>query len=178
MFEVPNHQYGKEVSSGGEDKPVTSVDWFEASAYCEGRGGRLPTEAEWEYAARGPDNLIFPWGSSNPSSAYVVFILSQDSIRNPVSAVVGSKPLGVSWVGAFDLIGNVWELTSSIYHPYPYDPTDGREADGVSDSESARVIRGGGFTTDERDELLTTFRRLFSPIRSDEWTGFRCMRPY
>jgi sulfatase modifying factor 1 len=177
VYEVTYRQYSENGPTESEDKPVRFVNWFEALAFCQSRGGRLPSEAEWEYAARGPDDLFFPWGNSPLSADYGVFWYPQ-TFGSPSIAISGSKPLGVSWIGAHDLIGNVWELTRSIYQPYPYAPNDGREVDGENDTESSRVTRGGGFSTSQREQLYPTYRKSFSPARSDEFTGFRCIRPY
>ncbi|HEC21824.1 MAG TPA: TIR domain-containing protein, partial [Chloroflexi bacterium] len=132
VYEVTNARYGSagcEEYSSEDDQPRNCVNWFEAVAHCESRGARLPTEAEWEYAARGPDGLLYPWGDE-----FVALnaVYGDDSGGRP--AVVGSRPGGVSWVGALDMSGNLWEWVSSIYAFYPYDPDDGREADGESDS--------------------------------------------
>lgn len=174
VYEVTFRQYSENAPTGSEDKPARFVSWLEASEFCQSRGGRLPSEAEWEYAARGPDDLFFPWGNSPLSTDYGVFWYPQ-SFGSPSVAIGGRKPLGISWIGAYDLIGNVWELTSSIYKPYPYDPDDGREVVGEKDSESARVIRGGSFRTSLKEELYSTSRKVFSPQKSDEYTGFRCV---
>ena len=171
VYEVSNRQYGKDVSNG--DEPVVYVDWFEASAYCESRGGRLPTEAEWEYAARGPDNLIYPWRSERVSSAYVV---RGQERRNKGPLPVGSKPQGVSWVGALDLIGNVWEWTRSIFNDYPYNQSASIEVSGMIDEDESLVIRGNSFTEEEDDKLRASYRRTVSPTNSSEGVGFRCVR--
>ena len=112
--------------------------WFYAVKHCEGRGARLPTEAEWEYAARGPDGLVYPWGND-----FVADNVVYSGNSNNQTWDVGSKPDGVSWVGAFDLSGNVWEWVNSLYRSYPYDATDGRVVDGIGDPGSDLVLRGG-----------------------------------
>ncbi len=123
LTEVTNAQFntfGGQASRTSKwtagNRPREMIGWDEALAFCEKRGARLPTEAEWEYAARGPDNLLFPWGNEF-DRANVVWA---DAVGDPSNktAEVGSKPSGASWVGALDLSGNVWEWVSSLYKPY------------------------------------------------------------
>jgi formylglycine-generating enzyme required for sulfatase activity len=112
-YEVTNEQYGSikcDSSSSNPKQPRNCVDWFEAKAFCEKQGARLPTEQEWEYAARGPDSLVYPWGN-DWNDNYAVW----DGNSGYITAEVGSRPEGVSWVGAYDMSGNVWEWTSSRY---------------------------------------------------------------
>jgi hypothetical protein len=175
--EVTNQQYGSvgcEAYSSEPNQPRNCVNWFDAKAYCEARGGRLPTEAEWEYAARGPDSLIYPWGNTFVVN-YVVYV----SNSNNQTAVVGSRPAGASWVGAWDMSGNVWEWTSTIYEqdrfPYPYRADDGRENDG--DTNSVRVLRGGSFNYFD-DGLRAALRYWHYPNLTDNGGGFRCVRSY
>ncbi|NNE68816.1 MAG: SUMF1/EgtB/PvdO family nonheme iron enzyme [Rhodothermales bacterium] len=94
-----------EFCGPGPEHPVACVTWYEAEAYAAWRGGRLPTDAEWEYAARGPDSFIYPWGNEwDPSRANVV--------DSEGTTAVGSYPGGASWVGAHDMSGNVMEWVS------------------------------------------------------------------
>jgi formylglycine-generating enzyme required for sulfatase activity/tRNA A-37 threonylcarbamoyl transferase component Bud32 len=185
VYEVTNAQYGESGRWSGDDLPRESIDWFSAAAHCEARGARLPSEAEWEYAARGPDGLIFPWGDSFDSSR-LNFCDSNctyewadttvdDGYEN--TAPVGSYQDGASWVGALDMSGNVWEWVSSIYEPYPYDATDGREVDGSSDSSSARGLRGSSWLNESGD-VRATNRYSFKPSDSYDIVGFRCARSY
>ncbi len=95
-YEVTNAQYGSEGHFSGPNRPRENLLWSEARDFCLARGARLPTEAEWEYAARGPDDLIYPWGNEL-KSANLVF----DRNTPANTADVGSKPGGVSWVGAY-----------------------------------------------------------------------------
>lgn len=156
--------------SSTPNQPRNCVSWFEARNFCESRGGRLPTEAEWEYVARGPDNLIYPWGNSFLAENVVY---SQNS--GGASAVVGSRPLGASWVGAYDMAGNVGEWTNSLFQNYPYDRNDGRESIADTRQETSRVWRGGGFGDHE------WFLRMSNRYRggqggTDHYGGFRCVR--
>lgn len=106
----------------GDDYPVERITWAEAAAYCQQRGGRLPTEAEWEYVARGVDGLYYPWGN-----AFDVAKVAS----NTASVAVGSQTGNVSWVGAHDWQAMFGNRTSSWYQSYPYYANDGREGDNV-----------------------------------------------
>ena len=157
--------------TGFERHPVNEVTWYGAVAYCRWRGARLPTEAEWEAAARGSAGRIYPWGDAPPTPARAVF--ARGSNR---TAPVGSHPSGATPDGVHDLAGNVAEWTSSLYRPYPYDATDGRED---PDAPGERVTRGGDHVFDSATEKLTGFfRRGFSRAIASghRHIGFRCAR--
>jgi formylglycine-generating enzyme required for sulfatase activity len=166
-FEVTNAQYGSEGGYGGANIPRGNLTWFEARDFCAARGGRLPTEAEWEYAARGPDGLIYPWGN----------VLMPDRLnydqRQLEPSPVGSFPKGASWVGAEDMSGNLWEWVSSLYMPYPYRADDGRE--NPNDTSTPRVFRGGWLSyVDYGTSAVMRFR--LAPNDRDWRIGFRCAR--
>lgn len=166
--EVTNRQYGSQGNFSGDNRPRENLTWFEARDFCASRGTRLPTEAEWEYAARGPDDLIYPWGNELIEDNLVF-----DRNSNNQTADVGSKPAGVSWVGAVDMAGNVWEWVSSLYGDYPYSASDGRED--LSNTEDRRVYRGGvGSYIDFGVGAATRFRA--KPDDRDWFIGFRCAR--
>ena len=157
-FEVTNAQYQQCVNAGAcaspedsystvfyePERPVIGVDWFNAQRYTmwlsekTGEEFRLPTEAEWEYAARGPDSLVYPWGNT-----FVADNLVYEGNSAKQTRPVGSKPEGTSWVGASDVSGNVWEWTNTIYRNYPYTAYDGRE--NMDTANAWRILRGGSW---------------------------------
>ena len=156
---------------GYADHPVTEATWYGAQAFCAWRGARLPSEAEWEAAARGREGRIYPWGESPPGAERAWF-----GHPSGETAPVGAHAAGATPEGVHDLAGSLAEWTSSLYEPYPYDPEDGRE-----DPESAgeRVTRGGDYVFDvEPEKLRTFFRSGFSraPASGHRHIGFRCAR--
>ncbi|MEP7287629.1 MAG: SUMF1/EgtB/PvdO family nonheme iron enzyme [Chloroflexota bacterium] len=151
----------------GDQRPVESITWFEARDFCAKRGARLPTEAEWEYAARGPDNLIYPWGNRFNDSKVVWKRSASDG-----TADVGSKPAGASWVGALDMSGNVWQWVSTLYKPYPYSKNDGRESN--SDTITYRSLRGGSWSFTDSDSLQAAYRNADFPSFGNPNYGLRC----
>lgn len=172
-YEVTNEQYGSvecpEYSST-PSQPRNCIDWLEAHEFCVSRMMRLPTEAEWEYSARGPDNLRYPWGNEwDRKNA----INTHNLPSKPSTSEVGSTLGGVSWVGAFDLSGNLWEWTSSKNANYPYDSKDGREI--INDS-SGWQIRGGSWNN-SFDYLRAANRGAYDRDIA-EARGFRCAKSF
>lgn len=152
----------------GANRPVENITWFEAHDFCVLRAARLPTEAEWEYSARGPNNLVYPWGNN-----FVEFNLVYNRSASQGTASVGSIPAGASWVGALDLSGNVWEWVNSIYKAYPYNSDDGREALSGTDD---RGVRGGSWTSTSSNNPRSAYRDGDRPTDPDQNNGFRCAR--
>jgi formylglycine-generating enzyme required for sulfatase activity len=127
-----------------DDHPVRYVSWHDARAYCHwlseetGLTVRLPSEAEWEKAARGTDGRIYPWGDERPTDD----LCNYGNSKRGTTPVGRYLPLGGSPYGCADMAGNVWEWTRSLYDSYPYDPSDGRED---PESDGPRILRGGAF---------------------------------
>lgn len=156
-------------------EPVVHVCYFEADAYARWAGKRLPTEAEWEKAARwDPDSgrsRRFPWGDAEPDES-----MANLGQRFLGPAVVGSYPAGVSPLGVHQLIGDVWEWTSSPFEPHPgFTAFPYREYSEVFFGGDYRVLRGGSFGTDSV-ACRGTFRNWDHPIRRQIFSGFRCAR--
>ncbi|MGB1288454.1 MAG: formylglycine-generating enzyme family protein, partial [Aggregatilineales bacterium] len=177
-YEVTNEQtgsYGCERTSNSPQEPRNCINWFEAEEYCQGLGGRLPGEAEWEYAAAGPNGLTYPWG--NLFAADYAIHRYTTGYGNTGVAPVGTISQGESWTGALDMSGNVWEWTRSIYMDYPYDKDDGREATLEDVADARRVLRGGAYDSSDYD-LRTKVRHWFTASSTTEFLGFRCMRDF
>lgn len=186
--ETPNYSYQECVEAGScltpKDlkyfsdydftmSPVVFVDWNMAKTYCEWRGGRLPTEAEWEKAARSADERSYPWGEeincryanykyyhSDPFYLYCV-----DRFPLVFYSLSGASPYEI-----YDMAGNVSEWVSSLFAPYPYSKTDGRE--NVT-APGDRVVRGGSWAS-ASNELYTYHRFVMSPGSASDRIGIRC----
>ena len=192
--EVTNAQHGKCVAAGACDaskyadeagfgdarRPVVGVDWSDARDYCDWAGARLPTEAEWEYAARGPESRIYPWGNVfdgtklNFCDQNCTYKQADESADDGYAktAPVGSYPSGASWLGALDMAGNVWEWVADWYDEDFYEWSPELNPTGP-ESGSSRVLRGGSWFYSPL-YASGSFRLDWFPVFRADHSGFRC----
>ena len=170
--------------------PANCIDWEMARVYCGRAGGRLPTEAEWEFAARGPDGRRYPWGDEEPSELLLnacgkecLAWGKQNGVELeamytgddgwPSTAPVGSFPAGKSRYGVQDVVGNVWEWVNDWYSDYG----DGAQVEPKGPpSGETRVIRGGAWNGTQATWVRPTFRYKNAPTTRSHGIGFRCAR--
>ena len=165
-YPAPNRWEDGKSPVGKDDYPVVYISWRDAMAYCKwlseknSQAYRLPSEAEWEKAARGTDGRIYPWGDEwDPGRC-------NSKQSGPDDATpVDAYPEGASLYGILDMAGNMWEWTGSLYRPYPYDPMDGRE-DPTRPGDK-RVLRGGAFYSTAR-RVRCAYRDSSHP---EDWRG-------
>jgi serine/threonine-protein kinase len=144
-------------SSGENDaRPASDVSWAQARAFCRWAGRRLPSEAEWELAARGTDGRVYPWGDEVPTCER-----AHTTSCGPEPAAVGGRPLGASPYGALDMAGNVDEWVEDAYAPY----------DDPARTSEQRIARGGAY---DHWHSRSTERNALAPSYHDALLGFRC----
>jgi len=201
-YPVTNAQYKQFIRETGastpsywgtpDDFPVSGVSWYEAVAYCRwlaettGKPYTLPSEAEWEKAARGPDGYLWPWGNAWDAKHYEVRGRGKTRFVGCTSKLGSDSPCG-----AADMIGNVWEWTRSVHRPYPYDPENPEDspaaamaaldhwlarADKQTASAAPRVYRG---CPQHCQEIYTraTVRGAYNPAHTRGSLGFRVALP-
>ncbi len=178
-YEVTNKQYKKFIDATKQkapkgwrrgnnyrknqgDYPVVNVSWSDAAAYCKWAGKRLPTEAEWEYAATAGKSFYYPWGKK-----FRIGRANTMRERFQAPTITGRYEKGVSKFGCYDMSGNVWEWTANLYKSY--------SGDGGAKDENMRVVRGGSY--EEQPFMTTTvYRHKLKAKKTYPNVGFRCVK--
>jgi formylglycine-generating enzyme required for sulfatase activity len=178
-YEVTNAQwqrYLKEIGAPagvGDYYPAWDVSWKDAGAYCRHYGLSLPTEAQWEYAAAGPETRQFPWGNDWDPQKCCNF---NNRSRTGTTWPVGSFPQGASWCGALDMAGNVWQWCQDWFDPGYYAKSPPADPPGPEKGEY-RVLRGGSWDLSLSDDFRCACRGYddVPAVRIDNY-GFRCVK--
>ena len=190
-WEKSRSEYSALCNESYDDRdqhPINCVAWSQAASFCQWRGGALPTEAQWEYAARGTDGRTYPWGDAKPDSERlngcgaecrtwreqagldVTSTLYEQDDGFPGTAPVGAFAAGQTGAGIMDMAGNVFEWTASEFEPYSGDAPESEES-------PRRVIRGGGFNSGMPQFADPAFRFAQQPKAHTHGIGFRCAAP-
>ncbi len=161
---------GGTITESLAERPVINVDWFDADAYCKWAGKRLPSEAEWEKAAKGTSDRRFPWGNVEPTAKHLNY--NQKWIGEKTLMPVGSYEAGKSPYGVYDIVGNVWEWVNDWYDARYYEKSPSKNPPGPQEG-TKKVIRGAGWQNET--PTVRIFTRVDSdPTMRNESTGFRC----
>ena len=182
---------------GKATHPINCIDWDQAREACESRGGRLPTEAEWEFAARGPDGRVYPWGDEPPNALLLnacgkecvawqkkhrdpgntPALMYDEDDGFPNTSPVGSFPKGKSRYGLQDVVGNVWEWVADFYADYDKATASSTVTDPKGPATAAdRVIRGGAWNGAQPSWVRPSFRFHVAPGARSYGFGFRCAK--
>jgi formylglycine-generating enzyme required for sulfatase activity len=168
-YDAPNHWKDGKIPAGKENHPVVNVSWTDIQSFCAWAGVRLPTEAEWEKAARGTDGRKYPWGNEPPTMELCNFGKNVGD-----TTPVGSYPAGASPYGVLDMAGNVWEWVNDWYDKEYYSVSPAKNPRGPATGEY-RVLRGGSWNRSDFD-VRSAYRNYFIPDSWFNYFGIRCVR--